>query len=199
MTTGMPYSDNFFVLTGGPGSGKTTLLAALAAAGYACPAEAGRGVIQDQVAIGGMALPWRSPLLFAELMLGWDMRSYRMALRNVGPVVFDRGLPDIIGYLRTVGLPVPAYIEGAARHFRYNRMAFIAPPWPDIFRQDAERMQTLDEAGRTYDSMVKTYQEQGYHLVELPRASVAERLQFVRAHIDQAMSPRCGDGNIHPH
>lgn len=55
MTTGVLYSGNFFALTGGLGAGNATLLAALAAAAYACPAEAGRGVIQDRVTIGGMA------------------------------------------------------------------------------------------------------------------------------------------------
>ena len=188
MTTDMFYSDNFFILTGGPGAGKTTLLAALGMAGYACPPESGRGVIQDQVAIGGMALPWREPLLFAELMLSWDMRSWRMVEGSVGPVVFDRGLPDVIGYLRTVGLPVPAHIERAAQQFRYNRTVFIAPPWPEIFEQDAERKQTVEEAQRTYESLVATYNEHGYELVELPRASVAERAQFVRARIDQSVS-----------
>jgi predicted ATPase len=181
------YSGNFFILTGGPGAGKTTLLAALAATGYACPAEAGRGVIQDQLAIDGMALPWRQPLLFAELMLSWDMRSYRMAQDTTGAVVFDRGVPDIIGYLRTVGQPVPVHVERAARQFRYNRTAFIAPPWPEIFQQDAERRQSLEEAERTYESILTVYKEQGYELLELPRAPVAERVTFVRAHIDQAL------------
>ena len=30
----------------------------------------------------------------------------------------------------------------AAERFRYNRRVFLAPPWPEIFRQDAERKQT---------------------------------------------------------
>ena len=42
----------FHVLTGGPGSGKTTLIEALRRAGHACSVEAGRAIIQDQVAIG---------------------------------------------------------------------------------------------------------------------------------------------------
>ena len=51
-------SDRFFVLTGGPGSGKTTLIQALAKRGFATAPEAGRGIIRDQQAIGGAALPW---------------------------------------------------------------------------------------------------------------------------------------------
>jgi len=67
-------TDRFFVLTGGPGWGKSTLLDALENAGYARSVEAGRGIIPDQMAIGGRALPWEDPLAFAELMLSWEMR-----------------------------------------------------------------------------------------------------------------------------
>ena len=56
-------------ITGGPGSVKTSLIDALARAGYARTVEAGRAIIQDQLAIDGPALPWRDPSAFAELML----------------------------------------------------------------------------------------------------------------------------------
>jgi predicted ATPase len=179
-------TERLFVLTGGPGSGKSTLIAALEQAGFACSVEAGRGVIQDQMAIAGNALPWRDPLAFAELMLSWEMRSYHLAQAQTGPVFFDRGVPDVVGYLRLVGLPVPQHMEKAAEILRYNRRVFIAPPWPEIFRQDSERKQSLGEAVRTYEAMLATYREYGYELIELPRCSVADRLRFVLANTGTA-------------
>ena len=149
-------TQRLFVVTGGPGSGKTTLIDALAQGGCARSIEAGRGVIQDQVAIRGPALPWRDPQAFAELMLCWEMRSYHLAQEQAGPVFFDRGVPDVIGYLRMLGLPVPLHMEEAAATFRYHRRVFIAPPWPDIFRQDSERKQSLEEAVRTYEALTAT-------------------------------------------
>ena len=171
--------DRLHVLTGGPGSGKTTLIEALRDAGHAGMIEAGRGVIRDQVSIGGSALPWLDPLLFAELMLSWDMRSYQAALSHEGPVFFDRGVPDVVGYLRLMGMPVPTHMERAAQEFRYCRRVFIAPPWREIFENDLERRQDFDEAVLTYETLVETYPDYGYELVELPRSTVSERVRFV--------------------
>ncbi|MFI8683478.1 AAA family ATPase [Brevundimonas diminuta] len=167
------------VLTGGPGSGKTTLLEALATAGHATSPEAGRATIRRQQAIDGEALPWKDRALFAELMLDRELEAHARAESADGSVFFDRGVPDVVGYLSLCGLPVPAHMERAAQDIRYDRRVFIAPVWPEIFGQDAERKQDLDEARRTFDAMAETYPRFGYELIELPRAPVAERLDFV--------------------
>lgn len=172
-------AERFFVITGGPGSGKTALVEALQNSGYACSVEAGRGIIRDQMAIGGRALPWADPMLFAEMMLGWEMRSYHIAQKETGDIFFDRGVPDVMGYLRLLGLPLPEHMRKAAQSFRYNQRVFITPPWLDIFRQDRERKQDFEEAIRTYDAMAATYTACGYDLVEIPRVPVQERVRFV--------------------
>jgi predicted ATPase len=173
------HAERFLILTGGPGSGKSTLIDALQQAGFSRSIEAGRGIIQDQVSIGGPAVPWNDRALFAELMLCWEMRSYRVAEQQRGPVFFDRGVPDVVGYLRLSNLSVPTYFEKAAETFRYNRSVFIAPAWREIFQQDRERKQDFDEAVRTYEVLAETYNGLGYELIELPRVPVAERVRFV--------------------
>lgn len=179
----------FHAVTGGPGSGKSTLLDALAATGLSRTVEAGRAIIQDQVAIGGSALPWRNPAAFAEQMLAWDMRSHHMAQDLSGSVLFDRAVPDVLGFLELSGLAVPVHMEAAARRFRYHPQVFIAPPWREIFHRDAERRQDFAEACRTYEAMAGVYRRLGYRLVELPRVSVEERVRFVRAHLGLAPQP----------
>ena len=172
-------TDRFFVLTGGPSSGKTTLIEALKAAGFATAPEAGRGIIRDQMAIDGPALPWQDRALFAELMLSWELRSWHAAHGEPGPVFFDRGVPDTIGYLRLCDLPMPDHVRNAAAEFRYARRVFVAPPWPEIFVQDEERKQTLEEAERTFQSVTGVYGELGYELIYLPLAPIEARLEFI--------------------
>jgi predicted ATPase len=173
--------DRFFVITGGPGSGKTSLIAALD--GIDRMPEAGRAIIQEEMAAGGSALPWKDPLAFAEKMLARDIQAWEAAERLEGPVIFDRGIPDVVGYLQWSGLPIPPHFVQAAADRRYNRRVFIAPPWPEIFTQDAERKQTLAEAESTCHAIREVYARLGYELVELPLVSVSERAAFVRAAI----------------
>ncbi len=171
--------DDFHIVTGGPGSGKSSLAAALSARGFATMPEAGRAIIQDQLLIGGQSLPWADREAFAELMLAWEMRSYREAAGTGRPVIFDRGLPDIMGYLRLCGLPVPERVRRACRVMRYHRRVFLAPPWRAIYQEDAERKQSWAEAEATGRAMIDTYRELGYEIVPLPFASVGERVAFV--------------------
>ncbi|WP_198672346.1 AAA family ATPase [Pseudogemmobacter bohemicus] len=177
--------DHMFVVTGGPGSGKSSLIDVLAKRGLHTMPEAGRAIIQDQVQIGGSALPWADRVLFAEQMLGWELRSYREAVTLPSPVMMDRGLPDVLGYLTLCDLPVPGHIRAAAKQFRYNRLVFLAPYWEAIFTQDTERKQDPEEAIATAKVMAATYARLGYELVELPLAGIEERADFVASRISQ--------------
>lgn len=172
-------TDRLFVITGGPGSGKTTLIDALATAGIATSPEVGRAVIREQLANGGDALPWADQRAFADLMVVREVGAHQAALAGAAVTVLDRGVPDVAGFLRVSGLPVPMHIDAAARACRYNPSVFIAPFWPEIFTGDAERKQSPEVAEATFDVMVDTYRFYGYELIELPRLPVAERVAFI--------------------
>lgn len=177
-------SARFHIITGGPGSGKTSLVGLLAMQGLCCMPEGGRAIIQEQVANGGTALPWADRAAFASMMLDWELHAYKAAALCEGPVIFDRGLPDIVGYLQLNGLDVPLTVLHAVEVLRYAEQVFIAPHWPAIYRQDAERMQSEVEAKATFEAMVDTYTSLGYQLIHLPLTSVSERAAFVRSRIN---------------
>ncbi|MFN4185264.1 MAG: AAA family ATPase [Hyphomonas sp.] len=115
------------------------------------------------------------------------MRAYAAAADLPGPVLFDRGLPDIVGYLTLEGLAVPAHVLRAAQDYRYNAVVFVAPPWREIYHQDAERRQDFKTAQKTYEAMRRTYTGLGYRILELPHAPIDHRADFVSVHIRTLM------------
>ena len=116
------------------------------------------------------------------MILSWEIRSYHQAAREPGVVFFDRGVPDVVGSYLLLGRPVPGHVMRAAETFRYHQRVLIAPPWPEIYRNDQERRQDHDEAVRTYDAMVAAYTRLGYELVSLPRTGVPARVRFALRH-----------------
>ena len=94
-------------------------------------------------------------------------------------VFYDRGIPDIIGYLVTIHKAVPSHLDRALWQYRYYPKVFIFPPWREIYTQDNERKQPFHEAVRTYKAMEKIYAETGYKLIEVPKLPVRERVEFV--------------------
>ena len=152
--------------------------------GMRCITEAGREIIQEQVRIGGTALPWDDARTYRELMLAREIQAYRSNLDCQESVFFDRGIVDVLGYSNLIGLTDNLHLHKAAELYRYNSQVFIAPPWKEIYENDTERKQTFQEAVATFEAMVLCYESAGYSLIELPLASVESRadffLEFVR-------------------
>ncbi|MDE2562945.1 MAG: ATP-binding protein [Sphingomonadales bacterium] len=161
-------------ITGGPGAGKSTLLEALAGHGIATVPEAARIILRRP---GGLELRAHDPDGFACAMF----EAERTAFDGAGPglTVFDRGFPDIAGFLDLAGLPVPAGIDRACRSLRYEGPVFHAPMWQAIYTGDEERIQTWDEALESDAAVLAAWRRYGYDPIELPRESVASRVRFV--------------------
>jgi predicted ATPase len=163
------------VITGGPGAGKSTLLSALAQEGFQTFPEVARGLLQKA---GGMALRAERPAKFAIAMLEAERDAWFAAPE--GTSVYDRGFPDIAGFLELESIALSRAVEEACRNLRYSGPIFRAPPWRAIYTQDEERFQSWDQATLSDQAVSAAWLRYGYELVVLPLASVAERVQFVR-------------------
>jgi predicted ATPase len=169
-------NDRLIILTGGPGAGKTTLIRELECRGYRARPESARRILKEQALFGGRATGPTDFVLFAEMILAWEVRAFIDEQACAGPVFFDRALPEAAAML---GLPPPAHFARAAERFRFARRVFVAPPWREIYHQDEERKQTWDEALETDARCRAAYAHFGYELVDLPLAGVEDRADFV--------------------
>lgn len=103
-----------------------------------------------------------------------SVKTYQkiMGTATSGPVFFDRGILDTIGYLRLENIPVPEEMTTIAREMIYHKNVFILPSWREIYENDPERKQNFEEAVSTYHHMKEIYLEYGYHLIEVPEVPV---------------------------
>jgi predicted ATPase len=172
-----------YIITGGPGSGKSTLLEALRKEGFSCYSEVSRELIKEQAHLPDGVLPWNNMPAFARLAFDAMLRQHDKSLSSMDHCFFDRGLPDIFGYLEEGRHTVPPeYIEAHER-CRYQRRVFILPPWQDIFINDSERPQTFEQSVKLYRTLRLTYMRLGYELHEVPKTSVADRVEYLLSRI----------------
>lgn len=171
------------VLTGAPGAGKTTLLDSASAAGLITSPEVARQLLQ---APGGMALRADDPLGFAEAMLEAHRREFETHAAAPSPVLFDRGFPDVVGFLDVSGLPVPKAVDLACRTLRYTGPILRAPAWQAIYAQDTERIQDWDQAVASDEAVTAAWRRYGYAVIDLPLVGVDERMKFLFAHLDSS-------------
>lgn len=176
------HNPVLIAITGGPGSGKTTFVEALAEAGYTTVPEAGRAILQEQRKIDGNATHEGDRKLYADLQLDRCIRDYHTATALDGPVWFDRSIVDVYGYCLLIDLPVSDALKRACADHRYAGDTLLTPHWPEIYRNDDLRRQDEAEAAATCEVMREAYARCGYRIVELPKASVADRVTFARTH-----------------
>jgi predicted ATPase len=170
--------DNYFVLTGTFGSGKSTLLDLLQTRGIRGVEEPARAVLAEQRRLEGDGVPERNPQLFVELMLSRMLNTYRQNEASPRPVLFDRGIPDLLAYAALFDFEFSAG-ENAARLYRYNSRIFIALPWEEIYCTDDERKAPYSLACKFDNDLRRIYERFGYSLIDLPCASVEDRADFV--------------------
>lgn len=177
--SGRQEIDRFIIISGCSGGGKSTLLEELARRGFSVIEEPGRRIVAAELAGDGKALPWVDAEAFLRRAIALSLEDLERARALPGPVFFDRGLLDAASGLTEIsGEPA---LQRFAEQWRFNAKVFLTPPWPEIYRRDAERQHGLEEAIGEYQRLLRDYPALGYEVVELPKVPVRERADFVLA------------------
>jgi len=124
------------------------------------------------------ALFWQEPMVMicaskARFPMHWKFCSWMLKISK-GPMPVQR--PGCL----IEALPRPKELEKAFRNYRYAGPIFVAPPWREIYHDDDDRTQDWLAAKATYVAVTAAWKKYGYDLVELPKASVEERVLFVK-------------------
>lgn len=178
--------NHFIIISGCSGGGKSTLLTELRQRGHAVVEEPGRRIVQEQMHTGGQALPWLDMAAFLRRAIDVARDDHANAPRGSSQwVFFDRGLIDAAAALQALtGEPV---LDKLRQQYRYHPHVFLAPPWPEIYGQDAERRHDMAAALLEFERLRGIYPALGYAVSLLPKVGVAQRADFV---LDTLAGPR---------
>jgi len=170
------------IITGAPGTGKTAIINALKQKGYSCAEEISREIIAEQIMIGGDVLPWKNQIAFENHIANLRKEQYLNSTENKN-YFFDRTSIDCVAYLKVNSLGTTNEITEIIKQCVFNRQVFITPFWEEIYINDDERVEDIQEAINIENSLIETYKSLGYTLVKVPKLSVNERVNFILSKI----------------
>lgn len=167
------------VITGGPGTGKSTLLEELMKRDFTCMPEISRKITIEAKKNGIDQLFLKNPLLFSQLVLeAREEQFMRACEQQANFIFFDRGIPDVHGYMNYLGVDYPKnYVETSKKH-RYDHV-FLLPPWEQIYLEDNERYESFEQSVAINNHLKRTYQELDYFLIEVPIGTIEKRIHFI--------------------
>lgn len=184
----IPLTVPWVVFTGTSCAGKTTTLTHVSAR-LKLPmiSEPARAHIEERVR-GGEDLKLVVDSLTSDKaeFQHWALRQ-RLSLEKTLPtertLLLDRGVPDSIAYFQLHGLdPAPAIV--ASRRTRYSSV-FWFEPLPRV--DDGVRIESERQRLRLSQLLRQAYEEQGYSVVRVPVAPLAERVGYVTDHLSDLL------------
>ncbi len=167
------------VITGGPGTGKSAVIEALEKDDYSCMPEISRQITIEAQKTGISQLFLSDPLLFSEKVLQGRVEQFKQANLKQTPIVFfDRGIPDVHGYMNYLGVNYPNLYLDTSKVYQYTYV-FIMPPWKEIYKSDNERYENYEQSLVIFNHLKNTYEALGYDLNIVPKGTIEERKAYI--------------------
>lgn len=171
------------VLSGCSGGGKSALLKEMAARGWRVAPESGRQIVREQNLVGGDAVPSKDFSRFAGLCISRSVHFYHQAIASGSTTLFDRSVVDAVTGLRRHEITIASAIWRTLEVHSYGPTVFMAPPWEDLFANDAERRHSFEDAVDEYEWLLTAYVDLGYAIEVLPRDPIPERADWLESRI----------------
>jgi predicted ATPase len=165
------------VLTGGPGAGKTSIIDLLSEKGFNIIPEPARTLIEDYEKNS----PHLHPKISKENRLLFQIAIEKMTIKDYldnKTGFFDRSILDEIGYRNRYNIAINTELDFAAKNYRYDKV-FIFPFWKEIYKNDAVRHETTEEAEIVSKYLHDAYVRYGYTPIIVPKFTPEKRLEFI--------------------
>ncbi|AUC75971.1 MULTISPECIES: AAA family ATPase [unclassified Olleya] len=167
------------VITGGPSTGKSAIIDELTKRGYTCYEEISRQVTLEAREKGIEQMFLTEPLLFSELLLKGREQQYVDAVNSSSEFVFlDRGVPDVVAYMDYAKEDYPEKFTKSCIDNTYDYV-FILAPWQEIYKSDAVRYESFEQAKIIHQNLLKSYEKYDYNLQDVPFGSIETRAQHI--------------------
>ncbi len=167
------------IITGAPGTGKTSLIDILQKKGHACFSEISRQIIIKQQQQQSNKTPWGDLFGFTNLVYHQTVEELHIPIQK--NTFVDRGLPDIIAYLKTKFEVIPDYLLNFPFKEYYNNTVFLAPFWEEIYVGDPQRLQSSKDAIEIHNNLLQVYTALDFKIEILPKTTLTKRIEFIQS------------------
>ena len=134
------------VISGGPSSGKTTLINRLKKLGHFCFDEVSREIIDSQKINSSV-----KEFNFEQTVFDKRLEQYQMAKSEIQ--FYDRSFIDGLAYMKTNHIEIPVSFHKSCTELRFYSTVFICPFWPQIFENDSQRLENMEQAQKIYKQL----------------------------------------------
>lgn len=160
------------VISGGPSSGKTTLINELKKLGHICFDEVSREIIESQKINSSV-----KEFDFEQTVFNRRLEQYQKAKSAIQ--FYDRSFIDGLAYMKMNQIEIPDYFHKSCTDLRFYSTVFICPFWPQIFENDSQRLENMEQAQQIYKQLTNVYSEFGYKIAILPLGNLDDRINFI--------------------